>query len=33
LPICFTSLVEPEGAAAVASWVREQLARWRADSR
>ncbi|MCB1002395.1 MAG: urease accessory protein UreG [Acidimicrobiales bacterium] len=28
LPLLFTSLVEPEGAAAVAAWVREQLHAW-----
>ena len=28
LPIAFTSLAEPDGAAAVAEWVREQLAAW-----
>jgi urease accessory protein len=33
LPICFTSLVEPDGAHDVAAWVRAQLARWRADAR
>ncbi len=33
LPICFTSLVEPEGAREVAVWVQAQLARWRADAR
>ncbi|MCU1502579.1 MAG: urease accessory protein UreG [Ilumatobacteraceae bacterium] len=31
LPIAFTSLVHPEGAAAVAGWVRERLAAWSAD--
>jgi urease accessory protein len=31
LPIAFTSLVQPEGAAAVAGWVRERLAAWSAD--
>jgi urease accessory protein len=29
LPTAFTSLAEPGGAAAVADWVREQLAAWR----
>ena len=29
LPIAFTSLVEPAGAAAVAEWVREKLHVWR----
>jgi urease accessory protein len=29
LPIAFTSLVEPAGAAAVATWVRGRLAAWR----
>lgn len=33
LPIAFTSLVEPTGANAVADWVGEQLAAWRATSR
>ena len=28
LPLLFTSLVEPDGAAAVAAWVREQLHSW-----
>lgn len=28
LPLLFTSLVEPEGASAVAEWVREQLHAW-----
>ena len=32
LPICFTSLVEPDGAVEVAAWVRAQLVRWRADA-
>jgi urease accessory protein len=32
LPICFTSLVDPDGAAEVARWVREQVALWRAPS-
>ncbi|MEX0847975.1 MAG: urease accessory protein UreG [Ilumatobacteraceae bacterium] len=32
LPICFTSLVEPDGAVAVAAWLREQLASWRASA-
>jgi urease accessory protein len=31
LPIEFTSLVEPEGATAVAEWVRRQLAEWRGE--
>ncbi|MFM2071842.1 MAG: hypothetical protein RLZZ623_2105 [Actinomycetota bacterium] len=30
LPIAFTSLAEPDGAAAVAEWVRVQLGAWRA---
>ena len=30
LPILFTCLVEPEGAAVVATWVHEQLEAWRA---
>jgi urease accessory protein len=30
LPILFTSLVDPDGAAAVAAWVREQLRAWQA---
>lgn len=30
LPIAFSSLVAPDGAAAVADWVRAQLAAWRA---
>ena len=30
LPICFTSLVAPEGAAAVADWVLAQIADWAA---
>lgn len=30
LPIAFTSLVEPDGAALVAAWVRHELAHWRA---
>jgi urease accessory protein len=30
LPIAFTSLVGPEGATQVATWVRQQLAEWRA---
>jgi urease accessory protein len=30
LPICFTSLVQPDGAAAVAAWVVEQLQQWKA---
>jgi urease accessory protein len=33
LPICFTSLVQPDGAREVATWVQAQLARWRADAR
>ncbi len=28
LPICFTSLVQPAGASAVAEWVRAQIAAW-----
>ena len=28
LPICFTSLVQPNGASAVAEWVRAQIAAW-----
>ena len=32
LPIEFTSLVSPEGAAAVATWVRGCLATWQADA-
>jgi len=32
LPICFTSLVDPDGADEVARWVREQVALWRAPS-
>jgi urease accessory protein len=31
LPIEFTSLVAPDGAAGVARWVREQLAAWRGE--
>jgi urease accessory protein len=31
LPIAFTSLVEPQGAAEVALWVRARLAAWRSD--
>jgi hypothetical protein len=30
LPICFTSLVQPDGAAAVAAWVEAQLQQWKA---
>jgi urease accessory protein len=30
LPIAFTSLVDPDGAAEVAAWVQVQLAAWRA---
>jgi urease accessory protein len=30
LPICFTSLVQPDGAAAVAAWLEAQLQQWKA---
>ena len=33
LPIAFTSLEEPNGAAVVAEWVRAQLAEWRGPGR